>query len=69
MCPEDESVILSSFYSSIAALSVKQGVGFSYIHAQYSNHVLASSNGYLPRFYGIRLRLFLPFPAVQTMER
>ena len=27
MCPEDESVILSSFYSSIAALSVKQGEG------------------------------------------
>ncbi len=25
MCPEDESVILSSFYNNIASLSVKQG--------------------------------------------
>ena len=25
VCPEDESVILSSFYNTIAGLSVKQG--------------------------------------------
>ena len=31
VCPEDESVILSSFYNTIAALSVKQGMCQSYI--------------------------------------